>query len=317
MAKGGGSTGGGGQSLGRATVEVRADTSQLAGDLAGAKAQVASVGGGMNEVKNAAKGLRSEVKGVLSPLIDIRKTVGLIVSSFGYVGAAVSVVIGLVAAFGGKTDEAKKKTQQLFEEWDKGRKFLEGLPNSLGAIGSPTSQIEKDFEAIEELEDKANKAVAAGYDMITGKSGAFVDAKRKELEATEATNKARFSAAREDAVRRNVARMKEADKKTEAERKAAENKANEEKVAWLIRLNELQAQSQADYIAWIEKRQEAERKANEERIKGLLDAQRETRRLLDMQGQGFGAGDSVGTSASFNQRMLNEMRSLRNSVGGV
>lgn len=323
MAKGGGSTGGGGQSLGRATVEVRADTSQLPADLAAAKNEVRGLGGEVDKLTSSTASFKNEAKAATAPIRDLAKGMHAFVSSAAWVtGVAVAFyelgkavneyVVALTKAGAASAVAGEIAANDLIKGLDAqitdiDKKIAEHQTR-LGDLqtGFASSSADSKIKAKREQEKIAelNKV----REVLDAKKRASADAaiveKNKQRDLADDTMETHDRVAKD-----NTERIK---------RRAAEEEAAEEAAFQRGVENRRRVQQGVDDVnEYLREQRKIIEDINKERLRGILEAQRETRRLLDMQGQGFGAGDSVGTSASFNQRMLNEMRSLRNSVGGV
>lgn len=308
----------GGQSLGRATVEVRADLSQLPGDLDAAKAQVAGVGGGFKDLKASAKEFRAEVKASLSPLTDLRKTVHLIVGSFGYVAGAVAGVIALISALSGKTEEHRKRVREAWEEWVKADEVLKNYQKTLDNIVAPQDPISNQLDAIVKAKTDALEAVSKKYlSIINTNKGGDNKAVADLLEAETDRVRLSYQQAVNEAIIANTIKSKNRDKADAAARQKKDDEEANQKAQDLATTFRVLQEAQDAMNEHIEQQIKLQEELNKKRVQGLLDAQRETMRLFDMQSSGFGASDSTGSSKSFEQRLLNQLRSIGSQIGGA
>lgn len=305
---------GDGQSLGKAKVEITADTTQFNASVDQAKAKLNELGnegrisadnlwnGMVDGAEKAAESTEKAAESTgklavgLSSLASAGATIGLLA-----VTKAVQIVIE-------KLEEARQKQEALKKAFVESSDIYEKAQDAINDVLMPPSDMDRDIrnatrpieKAMEELEkrrdlfgDQKNKSK---YDALQ-KQIDDLERQKKEVEKTIAD---RYS---ENAERKFIEKQKDERKKADDE-----TYANFAKNAEKQQQDEERANKEAERAAL--RLQEIEARTAQIRLRGIIDATNALEQMYSTQQRGFGASDAGGSLAAQINNLTEEMRRI-------
>jgi len=305
---------GDGQSLGKAKVEITADTTQFNASVDQAKAKLNELG---NEGRVSADNLWNGMVNGAERAAESTEKAAAAATGFS-VGvsslAAAGITAGIVAIgyaydkVKQKIEEAQKKQEELKKAIVESADIYEKAQDAINDVLMPPSDMDRDIrnatrpieKAMEELEkrrdlfgDQKNKSK---YDALQ-KQIDDLERQKKEVEKTIAD---RYS---ENAERKFIEKQKEERKKADDE-----TYANFAKNAEKQQQDEERANKEAERAAM--RLQEIEARTAQIRLRGILEATNALEQMYSVQQRGFGASDAGGSLAAQINNLTEEMRRI-------